>query len=250
MDKLEIIKKPGLKKVIERLERLEPYQWKLDMGDHGPEFTTAISGLTISVKPCLARRPPISGGNLIYHSLTIQNREGNIRVEYYSIKKKNTEEKEIKHLYDQIWLPLEENRNRELIHSIIELFSEQKSEKQNYKTTEIPELDKVISKLEKVDSSKWDYEIECFGWPKFRVKTDGLLFEIEKRVESIGLINDKYYHTLSIKTMDGSIGLKYPYKTTNTIEKEKIKNFYKNLYEIIKDKHKEFSHKLEEFLSD
>lgn len=115
MEKLrQEIKKPKLEKLITKLERLDTYQWKLEAGTHGLEFTADINGLIISVKPCLERRPPISGGDLIYHSLVIQNREGNTRIEYSSSKKKSVEEKELCRLYNNLDRTLHARYNHEL----------------------------------------------------------------------------------------------------------------------------------------
>jgi len=249
MEKLrQEIKKPKLEKLITKLERLDTYQWKLEAGTHGLEFTADINGLIISVKPCLERRPPISGGDLIYHSLVIQNREGNTRIEYSSSKKKSTEEKEIKKFYDSLWASLKENRDKEFAQLLNEFLSSQTDKKQDYTANQKPDLGIVIRALEKIDDSKWNYELGDLG-PRFTTKVNGLVFEVRKHFESIGLIKDTFYHALVIKNTEGSIRIKYP--NNKTIGKEEIKKVYEHLYKnLIDTKHNEFTRMIDEMLSD
>lgn len=114
---------------------------------------------------------------------------------------------------------------------------------------EKPPLEKVLEKLEKLDTQRWEWKHGYLG-PAFTTRIGDLKFYLEKR-KKYGAFADKFYYALTIQNIDGSVEIEYFNIEKQSVEEKELSRLHTKLYSTLKGiREKRFEESIDEFLSE
>lgn len=239
------MEKPDLTKVITKLEQLDANQWVWhETRYHGSAFTAKVGGLIFYMHKREHVRFAIQ--TKFYHYLSITDWEGNAQTEYYNTNKDSFEEKEISKFYNKLHEYLKVHRTVEFSDMLDEFLSEKTDYNVSMKK---PELEKVLAKLEQLDTNQWKMHEGYYG-PEFTMETNGLTFRLSID-KDVRIHKSIYYHELTIENREGNTQITYADTKKDSFEEREISRFYEKLrMSLKKEGYTKFTELLNTFLSE
>ncbi len=244
------MEKPPLEKVIEKLEKTDLREWKSGLLNYysafyQPAFTIRLNGLKFKV----SRWHPKMMSKVFSYSLSIEIDEytGTMKYEEYedNSKTKGCRQKMIKDLYENVHKNLLEHREKEFRERLNTFLADLNQ------NAEMPELKRVITKLEELDMRQWESQTYEYTQPNFVAKTHGLIFTVGTDTSFRTLKSNVEYHCLNIQNAEGDFFTRYGNDKKESIEEKLISNFYDNLKNNFRLHYeKEFKERLDTFLTD
>lgn len=246
------MEKPELEKIVERFKKIDVREWK----SHGtlnyystyyhPVFTIRLNGLKFKVS---VRRHPKMTSELLSYSLSIEIDEytGTMKYEEYEDngKTKGHRQKMIKDLYENVYKNLRGHMEKEFRERLNTFLADINQ------NAEMPELKRVITKLEELDRRQWGSQTYEHTQPTFIAKTHGLVFSVGTDTSFRAIRSNVKYHCLSIENSEGDFFTKYGNDKKESVEEKLISNFYEKLQNSLRLHYeKELKERLDNFLSD